>query len=254
MFDFPDTPKIVYKRNFLRSSIFNIEFTERISWEKHADTIQSLFKSEFPIRNNRITIDINFNQNAKDKLNLHQGSNAFELKSVDNLTVLAFENNILAIIFHGKSYESFQNFKKIFTLVNDRLLNRVLSQYSISKFSERKINLIDFQISNNNGLSLLKQLINTQLIGNIDYTPNSNFIKQSISSIVFEDEKANLNIKYGYNKINEGIGQIILDMVLFLNIDKPCSHIENFEKINTALYRAFHWAITEEYKELMQSI
>lgn len=251
MFDFPDIPKIVYSRNFLRSSIFNIEFEETISWQLHSEAIQNLFKDEFPIKNNKLSIDVNFTKNSKDELSLKTDTSFFELKSLDNLNVLAFENNVVAILFHGKSYQSFQNFERLFNLINEKLIEKELSKYKIKKFSERKINLIDFATPINNGLSFLKQLINSQLVGNIDYVPNSNFIKQSINSIVFEDDNALLDIKYGYNKINNDIGQIILDMVLFVNVDKSLTYFENFEKINTVLYRAFHWAITDEYKQIL---
>lgn len=254
MFDFPDIPKVTYKRTFLRSSIFNIEFSENIKWENYEDEIFNFFKTNFPIKSKKNSFGINFTATKDGIVNLgtNNDSNAFELKSVDGLKILSFENNVLAVGLNGKSYESFISFIQIFQIV-DELLQNNLAKYKVKRFSIRKINLIDFNLNNNNGVTFLKQLINSELIGNIDYTPNINYIKQSINSIVFEKESARLNIKYGYNKINDSIGQIILDLVMFFDYDNNKTNIDHFDFINNELYQAFNWAIAEEYKKIMNN-
>ena len=163
------------------------------------------------------------------------------------------ENNVLAIVLHGKSYKSFNSFRAVFEDI-DILLKEELSNYEIKRFSERKINIIDFAL-NNNGAITLKQLLNSVLVGNIDYVPNINYIKQFINNIVFEKEEASLNIKYGLNKVNDSIGQIILDLTMFMDINERSNinHLHNFNIINTELYKAFNWAITDDYKEIMNN-
>ncbi|MEA5403187.1 TIGR04255 family protein [Arcicella sp. DC2W] len=253
MFDFPDIPKTEYKRTFLRSSIFNIEFDYVIEWENHIEEISKLFKENFFINNREETNFLSSRDKSKE-INIEKHNKTIEFKSKDGLNVIAFENNVLAIVLHGKSYKSFNSFRTIFGEV-EILLKNELSNYQIKRLSERKVNIIDFTLNDNNGAITLKQLLNSELVGSIDYIPNINYIKQSINSIVFEKDEASLNIKYGYNKINDSIGQIILDLTMFtgLNTISNKNLIDTFSDINTELYRAFNWAITDDYKEIMKS-
>lgn len=249
MFDFPSVPHKIYHRNFLRSTLFSIEFSEEIQWELHSDAIAAMFSDEYPTKTPRLNIGINFTQKSAPKVSTH--ANAFELNGLNGLKSLAFEGNILTILFHGESYKSFSSIEPFFNRITE-LLQSELSKYRIQRFSERKINLIDFKIRDNEGLTMLRQLITSSLIGNIDYVPNLTYINQSINSISFEKPDTRLNIKYGYNKINASISQIILDLTITTeNNKKESSIIEYFETINSELYKAFNWAITEDYKKLM---
>lgn len=249
MFDFPDIPKTIYNKNFLRSTAFVIEFSEIIKWQNHQKEIASGLTSIFPSRTNKLSIGVNIAPKVED-ISFHTNDNSFVLKAEDGRKQIDFDQNMLSISFLGDSYVSFSSLQEVFEPIK-LLLDTELAKYSILRFSERKINLIDFNIQQTNGVLLLKQLINSQLIGNIDYTPNTSYIKQAISSITFEKQNANLNIKYGYNKVNDIIGQIILDLTITFEKDNNIASISNFEVINSELYRAFNWAITDEYKKLM---
>ncbi|MFN0199959.1 MAG: hypothetical protein ACKVTZ_00475 [Bacteroidia bacterium] len=175
----------------------------------------------------------------------------FRLLSENNFKNISFQENEITLFFDGVEYQSFKDAKGVLAILNDFMQENLADQH-ILRIVEQKVNIVEFVLNNEvSGLTIFKELINEKLLGNIDYIPNINYFNQSLNKISFTNENKQLNIQYAYHQANEKVGQVVLELLLQIEKKETTLNTDMFYEMNMEIFNAFHWAITESYKSVM---
>ena len=244
-----------FKKNFLKTVVFQINFQEVSEFMDMRKDIISYFEKDFPRINDNFQneIKIEFKPNQTPILDHVNGTKkGFEMKTTDGQEVLKFNNTSMSYVVSGQVYK---NFESVSVVINSftRLLKNMKVSF-INRIAIRKLNIIEFKDVDNPS-EILQYLINPELLSNLNYFPNQRFIKQNMHSINYINSSSYLNIRYGLNLIppNFEIGQTIIDIDLFITSNIEVKDIESkAEKINQEIYNVFSWAISENTKNLLQ--
>ncbi|MFN8257704.1 MAG: TIGR04255 family protein [Bacteroidales bacterium] len=257
MFDFPKVEHKYFNKNFLKTVIFRIDFEENNKIFEKKKEITDLFSALLPRISDKETkgIQISFSNDQTPILqsvdNINTGK-VIEMKSIDGQRILAINKSSLTYTIGGQSYSNSIDLKKELNLLID--FYKISEIKFLKRLAFRKINIIEFKISNNPS-EILLQLISPDLLSNLAYFPKSNSIKQNIHSLIYQDGDYSLNIKYGLNIPpiqNIGIGQIIIDIDLFNTSKIETSEtIKIADMINSEIFNIFNWAISENTKRLL---
>lgn len=253
MFGFPEVEHKKYKKNFLKTVVFQIQFDKCINLESKEAEIGKLFKENFPRlttgKGKGIEIILN-NQNA----NLQQVNNGhnINIKSENGQRIIDINETDLNFTIGGSSYISFNN---LITDVNNIISFLDLCEIdSIKRLAIRKINIVEFK-NNENPSDILNFLINPNLINNIQEFPNRSLVNHSIHSINYKSGEKHLNIKYGLNippQLNSEIGQLIIDIDLFNKGKIESKDIVSESKLmNSEIFNIFSWLINDNTKQIL---
>lgn len=257
MFNFPHIDHRKYSKNFLKTVIFQIAYEENIRLIDKKQEIVKIFNKVFPRVNDKITkgIQISFKNDQTPILKHIEDEKAglsIEMRSNDGQSILSLDNTSLSYTIGGKSYTSFDDLKNELDLIN--VFFKLAEIKKVKRVAIRKINIIEFEV-NNNASDLLALLISPELLSNLNYFPDNQFIIQNIQTINYQKEGFKLNIKYGLNIPpipNQEIGQIILDIDLFsINQIESKETIRIAEDINNEIFNVFNWAISDKTKEIL---
>jgi uncharacterized protein (TIGR04255 family) len=257
MFDFPHVERKTFSRNFLRTIIFQVSYDEMTDLTEKKSAITTIFKDKFPRVDDKITNGIQIvisNDKTPITRNIQDSKTgmSLEFKSSDGQKVLSIERSQLTYTSSNKGYTNFES------LVED--LSGITEFFSlcgidnVKKVAIRKINSIDFKVGGN-PTDTLAQLISPDLLTNLYYIPNSNYIKQNIQTINYQLENHRLNVKYGLNippVPNSEIAQVIIDIDLF-STDKIESNyvFMRATEINNEIFDIFNWTISDNTKKIL---
>lgn len=247
---------ISFKKNFLKTVVFQINFQEISDFLDYKKDIISAFEKKYPRINDSFQneIKIEFKPNQTPILDQSSGANVgFEMKTTNGQEVLKFNNTSMSYVVSGQVYKNFEVVAEIIKLFSTFL--EKMNVNFINRLAIRKLNIIEFKDVDNPS-EILQYLINPELLSNLNYFPNQNFIKQNIHSINYINNPYYLNIRYGLNLIppNYEIGQTIIDIDLFNTSNISINEInKEAEKINQEIYNVFSWAISENTKHLLQN-
>lgn len=257
MFNFPHTERKIYKKNFLKTVIFQITFDENLALKTKKDVLINVFKAKYPRCNDKVTkgIQISFKadqtpilQNIEDE----KTGLAFEFKSLDGQRIINIDNSTLSLTVGGKSYISFSELRTDIELIQEFIA--LFEIRTLNKVAIRKINIIEF-IVDGNASAFLSHLVSPDLLSNINYFPDNQFIKQNIQTVSYQRDEFKLNIKYGLNIPpipDKEIGQIIIDIDLFSTSQTDASNMLDIAKgINDEVFNVFNWAISENTKNIL---
>jgi uncharacterized protein (TIGR04255 family) len=257
MFNFPHTDHRKYKKNFLKTVIFQIAFEESTMLVDKKAKIVEIFNKVFPRVNDKVTkgIQISFKNDQTPILQQIENNKtgvSIEMRSNDGQRVLSIDNTSLSYTIGGKSYTSFDDLKMDLVLLNSFFGLSEIKK--VKRIAIRKINIIDFVV-NTNASDFLAHLVSSELLSNLNYFPDTQFIRQNIQSISYQKDDFTLNIKYGLNipkTIDKEIGQIILDIDLFNTSQIDSNNtIRVAEEINNEIFNIFNWAISDNTKNLL---
>ncbi len=248
MFGFPQIDHTNYNKNFLKTVVFQIAFKENLEIIDRKNEIFNLFLDTFPKtkENTSSGVQVSFNPNEKTPiLEPIKNSSVLELRSKDGQKIININSTSLTITFNGAVYVNFEQLKEELDMLNNFF--KLFKIQVVKRVSIRKINLIEFRFLEN-ASDTLKYVINPELLGNMNYFPSSELIKQNIQNIRYESGKTTLNLRYGLNvppTNNSDLGQIILDIDL---ISLEETDVENVFKvadsINKEIFNIFRWAIS----------
>jgi uncharacterized protein (TIGR04255 family) len=252
VFGFPKSEYVVYKRNFLRKVIFQLDFKKNQKIIENEDFLKSIFINDFPrfIKAQGNGLQITFG-NEKPKMESLNETENFIFKSQDGQTIIEINDRSIRLSFDNTGYKSSNDVRKIFNLFNDCLVNQI---DELEKISLKKINIIEFDNeSNPNGV--LYFLLNKNVIGNIDSFPNTNLINHNLQSVNYKSEEFLLNLKYGMNIPpiqNLKIGQVIIDIEISKHTKTNLIDIQNvFEEINAEIFNVFNSLINDNTKNIL---
>lgn len=258
MFGFDSTPHRTFKKNFLKTIIFQISFEKNEIIDEKRKEIKELFRSRFPRQNDTKSegLEISFNNTRSPQLTNLKGVDGIEMKSSDGEQAITVDDRSFSFTISGKAYKNYNGFKENF--LKDILSFLEICQIGkIHRTAIRKINIVEFSLGQNqDASSILTLLINPDLIGNLNFIPNSSKIINNIQSLNYKDEDNFLNLKYGFNlpPRKEKIGQAIIDIDLYnQSALKGNEVLSKFDSINSEIFNIFSWVISDRTKELLNS-
>ena len=257
MFGFPKTnkTKTIYKRNFLKSAIFQLKFQQNTEISNKKKEIKEIFKDFFPrfIENTDNGYEIKFSNNQTPIVQQIENNNiVFELKSQDGQKTISISDDTISLTISGNVYK---NFKTIHNELNT--IHKILVFCNIkiiSRIAIRKINMIDFHVRQKEKfipINLLEFIINPELLSNMTYFPSTEFIKQNLNTVEYVKENNRLNLRYGVVVPNiENTGHVLIDIDLISSNETPIDKINTIlNSINSEIFNIFNWAICTEAKK-----
>ena len=165
MFGFPSVERKVFKRNFLKTAIFSLEFDVNFGIDKK-DQIQNIFNG-FSIGLIQ-AVGINFKiENGKQFIEKNDDIDfrGFELKSENDSLQITIEQKKLVFKINTEQYTSFESFTNYLLEINELFALLNIEEYS--NLSIRKINVVEFVRSADETSvpqTLLSTLINKKLV------------------------------------------------------------------------------------------
>lgn len=249
MFGFNKVPHRSYKKNFLKTVVFQIGYETGIFDKDKRDAIINLFRNQFPRENKTRSsgFQVSFSDNQTPIVQPISENEGIELRSADGQKVLGINSTTLSLTISGNVYSNYNSLKNDLEKLNDFLKLNEISQ--INRLAIRKINIVEFK-GDTNPNDVLNVLINPSLTGNQNYLPSHEKINHNIHSLNYNEGDAFLNIKYGLNippYTSSRIGQIIIDIDLF-----KVSRIDNADifkiadEINSEIFNVFNWVISNK--------
>lgn len=250
MFGFPEVGHRKFKKNFLKTVIFDIQFDQCVGLKDKSKEIGELFKDNFPrfSPGQEKGIEILIGKGNTNFNETNSGHN-ISLKSNDGQRIINISEKKLSLVVGGNSYESFENLMEDFEKVISFLGMCNISY--VKRLAIRKINIVEFK-NLGNPSEILAYLLNPLLINHINEFPNVELINHSIQSVNYNDGNNYLNIKYGLNmppQMKSERGQLVIDIDLFKQdqIDTP-NILPISNEINLEIFNIFNWLINETAK------
>ncbi len=257
MFGFPKTNKDIttYKRNFLKSAIFQLRFQPNTEILNKKKEIIEIFKDFFPrfTENTNNGYEIKFSNNQTPIVQQIENNNiGFELKSQDGQKTLSISTDTISLTISGNVYENFE------TIHNELIKIYEIMEFcnieTINRIAIRKINVIDFHVPQKEKfipIDLLEFIINPELLSNMTYFPNTEFIKQNLNTVEYVKESNRLNLRYGIVVPNiENTGHVLIDIDLISSNNTPIDKANSIlNTINDEIFNIFNWAICSEAKK-----
>ena len=257
MFGFPKTNRdeTSFKKNFLKSAVFQIKFPTTNEIINKQKEIIEILEDTYPrfIESGNTGYEIKFTNNQTPIVQqLKKNNIGFELKSQNGQKSISLSIDTISLTISGNVYTNFyeisddlKNIEKILSLCNIKTITRV---------AIRKINVVDFQIPINDKfipINLLEFILNPQLLSNMSYFPNTEYIKQNINTVEYEKGNNRLNLRYGVLVPNiKNTGHVLIDIDLFsLNNTDANKVTKLFNLINDEIFNIFNWAICDEAKK-----
>lgn len=248
-----------FKKNYLRSVVVQVRFDNSFKLDDRIDTFKETFKDEFP----------RFKEQSKHSLNVTIGedetpiiepskkvSNGFNLRSESGNKLLSCNTDAVTLNIAGVEYKNFEQLKDFLNKLQNLLESCGLD--SLSRVSIRKINIIDFNIPENEEVTpyqLMEFILNNNLVGKSEAIPSSSSIEQSIQSLTLQKKSYRLILRYGMivHSPKNKKGQVLIDIDCINNNSVAVRNIKSeFESINSEIFNIFNWCLSEEaYKQLL---
>ncbi len=256
MFGFNDISYKQFNKNFLKTVVFQISFNKIEGFGGKKNEIIHKFNNFFPLVKTPTggEIAISFNNKETPIVQHVKNDGTIEMKSENGQKILTISNESLTLTISGRDYKSYLELKDLIYNINEFF--KCCNIIEIYRIAIRKINIIEFNYSaSNSSIEILSSVINEHLIGDVNYLPKSQFIKQNMHLISFNNENYNLNLKYGLNipQIpSQNIAQVIIDIDLFNNSTSPIGDMITIsDNINKEIFNAFNWSINESFLNLL---
>lgn len=255
MFGFKKQNRENYDRTFLRKVFLTIEYPQINTLKEQSEQLKVLFTDIFP----RFTLgkdmnyQLSFGNNVNTDLKSLGENDNILFRSLNGKKQLNISCDRLMLSIEGDDYRSYESSIKGITELIKKYFD-LAGINTIFNISIRKINLIEFGYSDNdypNGI--LSTLLNENIILSDVSFPDISKITMNIHNIDFKEDEYSLNLKYGMNTLDKGVGQLLVDLNLIyrdtLTVDKMDAE---FEVINSEIYDAFYWIFNDTAKKMLK--
>ncbi|MFI3297884.1 MAG: TIGR04255 family protein [bacterium] len=258
MFGFPKSQRKTFVNTFIRKVELIINFSP-VDKGELMQCAEKCLQKNFPNIENNLSKDYKINLTATGSPEILVNSEAKGLKliSEDRKKVLFVDNGLIKYVVDGDSYMGYEDM--VDTLKDISTIFESLKIVSLQKISLQKINIFGFE-TKDTSIDALKDLISLSLLGNNEYFPNSNDIKQNVNSIIYNNDVSHLNIIYGLyvppsinlNEVKKG--QVIVD----INISHTSSLLtvglwDKMNELNDELFNVFNWVINDNARKLLDN-
>lgn len=259
MFGFPKADEELrtsFKRNFLRTAIFQLKFNKSKNLYLNKSRIHEIFEKKYPRLNDNIgkNFDIKINDNETPIITTNKG-NGFSLKSNDGASAVLFSEEQIDISISGIKYQNFQEILE-YELEGLKKVLAICNIDSVTRISIRKVNIMGLSIPKDNNLTQIsKELLNDKLTLALDSFPMEEKIIQNISNVNYYYENFGLNLKTGHTlqPNNNTLGHLICDIDIFNNAENKIGQIDKiFGELNIEIFNIFIWFLNENSIKILK--
>ena len=261
MFGFRKIEKRYYKYTFLKRVNIRIVYDSVDFPDDMLNITQSYFSKDFV----RVSYgnDINLNLGVDDT-----DTPTASVISNDTLLLRNEDSNIIAFISKNSIHinievdENYNSFEKNISKITKKVINFLHSSLSVKKIKSvilQKLNIIDFVYKRNENTvnGALTAFLNNNLVSWSHIFPDESKITQNRSSIVFEENEYNLELRYGVvsspNKEEEK-GQIFIEIQSQLYKDIDITQVlPELSLINDEIFNIFDWVLNDELKTRLEN-
>lgn len=240
--------KTSFKRNFLQTAVFQVQFTETKVFFKNKAAIHNIFQKTYPRLNDSATnFQIHINKNETPIVNSNK-SESFLLKTQDGKKTIIFNPTSIDLNIKGEAYKNFEEIAE-----NEiKLIQQILKQYEvthISRIAIRKVNAMGVLVQPNENLTVISNdLLNPDVSASFSFIPGGNNVVQNINSISYKSGDSGMNLKIGYNvPAQSPIGHFLCDIDRFDTCVIPVDGMDSLlMKINEEIFDVFMWFLNEK--------
>ncbi len=240
----------IYKNTFLQNTLVEMQY-ESIKSRLSAKEVFCDFQS-FASKNLGID-DIKEDEGLTEK--------GIIISSDEIDTKFYIYDNKLIIKIGRKNYSSFQESVIPYIKIAEDFLQSVAKLEVINSLEIRKINIWPYNILDQNTLTetLMSKIFSKELLENGNFksqSPENRNVTQWMKEKIFNWEDILLKLKYGFIAKDEQHDKerIILDSTAESSHKATIDNGEMralLEKLNTILFDAYHWSVTDEIIQIM---
>lgn len=237
-----------YKNTFLQNVMISIRFAE-----KEDDFFDRNFETKLC---DYLKTMFGFDKGLKKVDFVKQG---FTLTSKSSDVMLSFQNGLIEAKIGCNSYTGFINaFSPFFTRFKFFLKN-VMDTCELDHIKERKVNIWQFENKDKIDYKQVAQMVFSR---NLNSKESNSDIDSETESLIkkkirwefdYKDKSYKALVRTGFLNVKENFYHLVLDSIVVKD-DKTIKvddMDEEYIKINDILFDAYHWAVSEQTKYLM---
>ncbi len=256
MFGFPKTtktPGFRYKRNLLKTVIFQVKFSQSDAVLNKADYVTEVLTPTFPNRKEVFRGEAVFSVGAKTPVlqSAKSAAQGFEFRSNDGQKVVALTSDALTYTVFGTSYSSFEEaiseIEKLFFPILEKLEILTFNRVAI-----RKINVVDVELKDGPTASVLPVVFSNPAVEHLMFFPKQETVESGLTTVTLRQEPYQFNIHYGLlpRQAKAAGRQLVLDLDLFSNLEKVelKSLRSEWSSINDEIFDAFCWLTRDQMR------
>lgn len=263
MFGIASQSREIYSHNFIRSVHLRATYPSTSKCSDNRARFKDLFSDVMPKAEDSKAVKIELNSKGS-KVEASDNEHRIVLHSDDMQKEMAFSNEDCQYIVSGEDYKSFDEVSKQFKKA--LFFAQTCGVHTLNTLTVRKINVVQFNGETTEGNSIvpihgaLKELVGNDLIIAYDVRRSINpYIKQSMQTIVLQDQGYELTIKYGVEALQREkdskkiSGIVVIDLMMKKNQVLVDSLEDELSKFNNEIFSAFRWMLTETAIKLLNN-
>ena len=247
-YPFKEIEHRIYKNTFLQNTFVEIQYEsikDRLSIKDVFSDLQHFALESF-----------NINIEKEEAIT----ENGVVISSQEMAIDFYITNKRLIIKIGRKNYKTFKESVIPYIKIAKTFIESVSKLDKIQSCEIRKINIWPYSnIASKRTLTetLMGKIFSKELLENGNFKsqiPENQNVTQWMNEKVFKGEYSSLKLKYGFiaKDENHDKERIILDSSIEMLQPTDLSDIEDvFNQLNTILFNAYHWSITEQIIQIM---
>lgn len=253
MFGISPQNREIFPRNFLRSVHLRATYSSSPKCSEDRNRFKELFADTMPKVEDASSVKIligNKGNTIEEDKNVHR----LVLHSNDMQQEMVFSNEECSYGISGDGYKGFEEMRKQYQKA--LIFAQTCGVHVLNSLMLRKVNVLQFKAESQSTAFVpihgaLSQLVESDLLMKYNHLSSINpYIKQSMQSLVLEDNGYELLVKYGFETIRRENESRSVDgiVVVDLTISKRQVAMDDIERelalFNDELFSAFRWTVT----------
>lgn len=253
MFGISPQNREIFPRNFLRSVHLRATYSSSPKCSEDRNRFKELFADTMPKVEDASSVKIligNKGNTIEEDQNVHR----LVLHSNDMQQEMVFSNEECSYGISGDGYKGFEEMRKQYQKA--LIFAQTCGVHVLNSLMLRKVNVLQFKAESQSTAFVpihgaTSQLLEPDLLMNYNHLSSINpYIKQSMQSLVLEDNGYELLVKYGFETIRRENESRSVDgiVVVDLTISKRQVAMDDIERelalFNDELFSAFRWTVT----------
>ena len=253
MFGISPQNREMFPNNFLRSVHLRASYSSTPRCSEDRNRFKELFADTMPKAEDANSVRILIG-NKGNTIEENQNEHRLVLHSNDMQQEMAFSNEECSFGISGDGYKGFDEMRKPYQKA--LVFAQTCGVHVLNSLMLRKVNVLQFKAESQTEAFVpihgaLNQVVEHDLLLQYDHLSSINpHIKQSMQSLVLEDNGYELLIKYGFETIRREKDSRLVDgiVVVDLTISKRQVAMDGVDReltiFNDELFSAFRWTIT----------
>ena len=253
IFGFPNTERVLFKNNFLRTVTFQYVF-DNVEINVQKDLVRSTFLEDFPRMNEgkNVSYEINAVNGQTPIIKSTTESNGFVLFSNNGLKRINITNTAVIITILGNGYRTYEDILPVLKKV-EGVLQEIGVAY-LKRASIRKVNILAFSSQENSLSSVFSDIFAQGIVNSIEAFPQPETLRQNMHSIVLNKDDYRLNLNYGapeFDNTHRPLrGSIAIDIDLIKCGNTQISDLVNASTVlNNEIFGVFSWVTSDKMKQ-----